>query len=102
MSGPQPVTVDGAVLSADDVEKATETLVATLADADEAGWYGALEVERPWSSHNPRLDGEFARPIVDGAKRRMKPRCWARAAPRCARGGRPTKPNSGTSAAGCA
>ena len=61
MSGPQPVTVDGAALSADDVEKATETLVATLADADEAGWYGALEVERPWSSHNPRLDGEFAR-----------------------------------------
>ncbi|WP_433034473.1 AMP nucleosidase [Actinomycetospora sp. CA-053990] len=65
MSGPQPVTVDGAALSASgvdwDVEKATETLVATLADADEAGWYGALEVERPWSSHNPRLDGEFAR-----------------------------------------
>ncbi|MHC1561176.1 phosphorylase family protein [Actinomycetospora sp. C-140] len=61
MSGPQPVTVDGTALSAEDREKATDQLVATLADADEAGWYGELVVERPWSAHNPRLSGEFAR-----------------------------------------
>lgn len=61
MSGPRPVTVDGSTLTAEDREKATDQLVATLADADEAGWYGELVVERPWSAHNPRLSGEFAR-----------------------------------------
>lgn len=61
MTGSQPVTVDGATLDVDDVEKASEQLVAVLADADEAGWYGALVVKRPWSTHNPRLEGEFAR-----------------------------------------
>ncbi|MBC3191494.1 AMP nucleosidase [Pseudonocardia sp. C8] len=26
------------------------------------GWYPELEVVRPWSTHNPRISGEFARP----------------------------------------
>jgi len=56
-----PVTVDGTRTAPADVDAATERLVTALADADAGGWYGALEVERPWSTHNPRLDGEFAR-----------------------------------------
>ncbi|HSJ43329.1 MAG TPA: hypothetical protein VK923_01445, partial [Euzebyales bacterium] len=31
---------------------------------DAEGWYAALEVERPWSEHNPRISGEFARPAA--------------------------------------
>ena len=30
--------------------------------ADEAGRYPRLTVERPWSAHNPVLEGEFASP----------------------------------------
>ena len=56
-----PVTVDGTRTAPADVDPATERLVTALADADAAGWYGALDVERPWSTHNPHLDGEFAR-----------------------------------------
>lgn len=37
-----------------------------LLDAADAvyhdGWYPELEVVRPWSAHNPRISGEFARP----------------------------------------
>jgi len=40
--------------------------VARLCDAmeaaDAAGYYPKLIVERPWSAHNPVLDGEFASP----------------------------------------
>jgi AMP nucleosidase len=61
MSGPAPTTVDGTALPPDEVEKATDALVDVLVAADEEGWYGALVVERPWSTHNPRLEGEFAR-----------------------------------------
>ena len=56
------LTVDGTTLGPDDLAKATEALVETLTAADAAGWYGLLEVERPWSTHNPQLTGEFARP----------------------------------------
>jgi AMP nucleosidase len=55
------VEVDGRELGDDEVEKATDRLVDVLVAADEDGWYGRLEVERPWSTHNPRIDGEFAR-----------------------------------------
>lgn len=55
------VEVDGAGLGEDDVEKATDRLVDALVAADEDGWYGRLEVVRPWSVHNPHIDGEFAR-----------------------------------------
>jgi AMP nucleosidase len=30
--------------------------------ADDAGRYSRLTVERPWSVHNPVLEGEFASP----------------------------------------
>lgn len=55
------VEVDGTGLSSEDVAKATDALVDVLVAADEDGWYGRLEVVRPWSEHNPHLDGEFAR-----------------------------------------
>ena len=42
--------------------------VAELCDAleaaDAAGRYGELTVERPWSAHNPVLEGEFASPAA--------------------------------------
>jgi AMP nucleosidase len=31
-------------------------------DAD--GWYPAIDVRRPWSTHNPTITGEFARPAA--------------------------------------
>ena len=59
------------------VEQAPGTLTARteavtrLLDALDAvyrdGWYPAVDVLRPWSRHNPRISGEFARP---GAVRR--------------------------------
>jgi AMP nucleosidase len=40
--------------------------VTDLCDAleviDRDGWYPVIEVVRPWSRHNPRITGEFARP----------------------------------------
>jgi AMP nucleosidase len=61
IAGRDAVEVDGAGLDDEEVDKATDRLVDALVAADEDGWYGALEVLRPWSTHNPRLDGEFAR-----------------------------------------
>ncbi|HEY3981613.1 MAG TPA: hypothetical protein VGM79_30455 [Streptosporangiaceae bacterium] len=37
-------------------------LCDAMAAADRAGRYPRLSVERPWSAHNPVLDGEFASP----------------------------------------
>jgi AMP nucleosidase len=39
-----------------------EQLCQAMEDADLAGYYSRLTVERPWSAHNPVLDGEFAAP----------------------------------------
>jgi AMP nucleosidase len=39
-----------------------EQLCDELEAADAAGRYGRLTVERPWSAHNPVLEGEFACP----------------------------------------
>ncbi|ALE81575.1 AMP nucleosidase [Pseudonocardia sp. AL041005-10] len=42
--------------------------IARLLDALQSvyddGWYPELEVVRPWSTHNPRISGEFARPCA--------------------------------------
>ncbi len=47
-------------------ETARAAAVAQLCDAmeetDKAGYYPRLTVERPWSVHNPVLEGEFAAP----------------------------------------
>src|SRR5215475_1796873 len=37
-----------------------ERLCDAMEDADRAGRYSRLTVERPWSAHNPVLEGEFA------------------------------------------
>jgi AMP nucleosidase len=37
-----------------------ERLCDAMEDADRAGRYSRLTVERPWSAHNPLLEGEFA------------------------------------------
>jgi AMP nucleosidase len=39
-----------------------EELLDTLDTVDADGWYPAIDVHRPWSSANPRITGEFARP----------------------------------------
>ena len=57
-----PVTVDFAQVKAEDVSARVAELCDELEAADAAGWYGSLTVERPWSRHNPVLEGEFACP----------------------------------------
>jgi AMP nucleosidase len=57
-----PVTIDFAQVKQDDVAAKVAELCDELEAADAAGWYGALTVERPWSRHNPVLEGEFACP----------------------------------------
>jgi AMP nucleosidase len=37
-------------------------LCDAMEEADAAGFYPTLTVERPWSAHNPMLEGEFAAP----------------------------------------
>lgn len=59
--------VDGAGLAEDAVDGGVTQLLDALDAIDADGWYAAVEVARPWSDHNPRITGEFARP---GAVRR--------------------------------
>src|SRR5690606_14757328 len=54
--------VDGKGLSADEVVASARELCDAAEAIDDDGWYPAIEVERPWSVHNPRITGEFARP----------------------------------------
>ncbi|MBO0836486.1 MAG: hypothetical protein J2P28_13400, partial [Actinobacteria bacterium] len=41
-----------------------ERLCEAMEAADRAGRYSRLTVERPWSAHNPVLEGEFAAPAA--------------------------------------
>lgn len=54
--------VEGAEIASGGTEGVVERLLDTLASIDGEGWYPELEVIRPWSRHNPKLTGEFARP----------------------------------------
>ena len=54
--------VDGAGLGPDELDDAVTQLLDLLDGVDRDGWYPALVVVRPWSDHNPRISGEFARP----------------------------------------
>jgi AMP nucleosidase len=45
-------------------QHAIERLCDVMEEADRAGRYSRLTVERPWSAHNPVLDGEFAAPAA--------------------------------------
>jgi len=47
-------------------EAAIERLLSAMEAADKAGCYPQLTVERPWSVHNPVLQGEFACPEAIG------------------------------------
>ncbi len=55
-------TVDFATVPPDLQAERIEQLCQAMEDADRAGCYSRLTVERPWSVHNPVLDGEFASP----------------------------------------
>ncbi|MDQ4038913.1 MAG: AMP nucleosidase [Actinomycetota bacterium] len=58
------VTVDGASLGPERLANAVGELVESLIEIDADGWYPAVDVVRPWSEHNPRITGEFARPTA--------------------------------------
>jgi AMP nucleosidase len=54
--------VDPGALGADQIDVAVVELLDALEAIDDDGWYPVLDVERPWSQHNPVITGEFARP----------------------------------------
>ncbi len=43
-----------------DTPPAVEKLLGELAAIEADGWYPAIEVQRPWSQHNPTITGEFS------------------------------------------
>ena len=59
-----PLTVDFAQVRPEDVPERVAAVCDALEGADAEGWYGKLTVERPWSRHNPMLEGEFACPAA--------------------------------------
>ncbi|HZB49980.1 MAG TPA: hypothetical protein VE547_12885 [Mycobacteriales bacterium] len=76
MSPVAAVAFDFGQVAAGDVPAAVARLCEALEAADAEGWYGALAVERPWSRHNPVLEGEFAcpaaiRPYLERELRRL-------------------------------
>src|SRR5215813_13746293 len=56
------LTVDFSATPGCDHAAEVERLCDAMEAADQAGRYPRLMVERPWSAHNPVLDGEFASP----------------------------------------
>jgi len=56
------LTIDFATVGSDTLGDRVEEICDALVAVDDAGWYPELEVDRPWSEHNPLLQGEFARP----------------------------------------
>ncbi len=54
--------VDPRDLEPDEIGPAVVRVLDALEAIDGDGWYPGLEVERPWSQHNPVITGEFARP----------------------------------------
>ena len=56
------VTTDFSVIPASGHAAEIERLCDAMEAADKAGCYPRLTVERPWSAHNPVLEGEFAAP----------------------------------------
>jgi AMP nucleosidase len=60
------MTVDFSVIPESARPTEVERLCAAMAAADRAGRYSRLTVERPWSAHNPVLEGEFAAPAAIG------------------------------------
>jgi len=56
------LTIDFASVGPDELGRGVDRICDALTAVDDAGWYPELEVDRPWSEHNPLLHGEFARP----------------------------------------
>jgi AMP nucleosidase len=84
------VSADFGELPASAHEAAIEELIGAMVAADQAGRYPLLTVGRPWSAHNPVLQGEFASPSAIGWYLRRELRRLAAAGARIAvSGGRP-------------
>ena len=58
------LAVDFAAIPVEAQESEIERLCDAMEAADPAGRYPRLTVERPWSVHNPVLEGEFASPAA--------------------------------------
>jgi AMP nucleosidase len=56
------ISIGFAEVPASERQAAVEQLCDAMEAADKAGRYPELIVERPWSEHNPVLEGEFASP----------------------------------------
>jgi AMP nucleosidase len=56
------LAVDGATLAAEAAPEVAAALCNRLEAIDASGWYPAIDVLRPWSTHNPTITGEFACP----------------------------------------
>src|SRR6476660_4853875 len=54
--------IDGGGIEPAQRAGAVTELCDALEGIDADGWYPVIEVVRPWSRHNPRITGEFARP----------------------------------------
>ncbi len=63
---PHAETADFAALPQTEHAAAIERLYEEMEAAAKAGCYPRLTVERPWSKHNPVLEGEFASPAAIG------------------------------------
>ena len=61
-----PATEDFALVPAAERAGRVARLRRAMEAAAAAGCYPALTVERPWSAHNPVLEGEFASPAAIG------------------------------------
>jgi AMP nucleosidase len=62
--GMTTLSVDFAAVPDTARQPEVERLCDGMEDADRAGRYPRLTVERPWSAHNPVLEGEFAAPAA--------------------------------------
>jgi AMP nucleosidase len=62
--GVTTMTLDFSVIPETARQAEVERLCDAMTEADLAGRYSRLTVERPWSAHNPVLDGEFAAPAA--------------------------------------
>jgi AMP nucleosidase len=60
--GRETVTVDFATVPATDHAAEISRLCDVMEATDKGGCYPLLTVTRPWSVHNPRIEGEFASP----------------------------------------
>src|ERR1700735_4320773 len=56
------LSIDFSVVGAAERQAEIARLCDAMEEADQAGRYPQLTVARPWSAHNPVLEGEFASP----------------------------------------